>query len=59
VADEHPLAGARAVATLYSNNTTATAFPAVTVSQVGSGTAEAFTFDLARSDILIREGNPD
>ncbi|HSW75197.1 MAG TPA: DUF4082 domain-containing protein [Candidatus Saccharimonadales bacterium] len=58
IADEHALAGARAVATLYSDASTTTSFPAVTTKTVGSGTASAWMFDLARSVVYTREGNP-
>ena len=46
--------------TLYSNATTATANPAVTLRSVGSngGQAAAFTYDLARSVVYTRQGNP-
>jgi hypothetical protein len=59
-ADRYALAGARAVATLYSNATTATANPAVTLNDVGSagGQAAAFAFDLSRSIVYTRQGNP-
>ena len=59
-ADRYNLNGATAVATLYSNATTATANPAVTLRSVGSngGQAAAFTYDLAKSVILMRQGNP-
>ncbi len=59
-ADRYTLAGATAVATLYSNATTATINPAVTLRDVGSagGQAAAFTFDLPRSIALTRQGNP-
>ena len=52
--------GTQAVATLYSNATTATAFPAVTLRTVGSsgGQAAAFTYDLPRSVVQTRQGNP-
>ena len=48
------------VATLYSNATTATANPAVTLRSVGAngGQAAAFTYDLARSVVDTRQGNP-
>jgi hypothetical protein len=48
------------VATLYSNATTATNSPAVTLRPVGSagGEAAAFAFDLARSIVYTRQGNP-
>ncbi|TYL52634.1 N,N-dimethylformamidase beta subunit family domain-containing protein [Agromyces mariniharenae] len=53
-------AGTQVVAQLYSTATTATEFPAVTVRPVGSagGSAAAFTFDLARSIVNTRQGNP-
>lgn len=59
-ADRYTLSGAQAVATIYSNATTATTFPAVTLRGVGSngGQAAAFTFDLPRSIVLTRQGNP-
>jgi hypothetical protein len=59
-ADRYALNGATAVATLYSNATTATANPAVTLRAVGTsgGQAAAFTFDLARSVVYTRQGNP-
>jgi hypothetical protein len=59
-ADRYSLSGATAVATLYSNATTATTNPAVTLRSVGSsgGQAAAFTFDLARSVVYMRQGNP-
>ena len=59
-ADLYTLNGATAVATLYSNATTATSNPAVTVRSVGAsgGQAIAFTFDLARSIVYTRQGNP-
>ncbi|MDQ1500917.1 MAG: hypothetical protein QOI86_4257, partial [Actinomycetota bacterium] len=59
-ADKYNLAGARQVAALYSNATTATVNPAVTVKDVGTagGQAAAFTYDLAKSVIYTRQGNP-
>lgn len=60
-ADLYTLNGATTIATLYSNATTATTFPAVTSRNVGSngGQAIAFTFDLPRSIVYTRQGNPD
>jgi N,N-dimethylformamidase beta subunit-like protein/uncharacterized protein DUF4082/Big-like domain-containing protein/Calx-beta domain-containing protein/purple acid phosphatase-like protein len=59
-ADRYTLNGAVAIATLFSNATTATSNPAVTVRSVGSagGQAAAFTYDLARSVVYTRQGNP-
>ena len=50
----------RPLATLYSNASTATTNPAVTLRSVGSngGQAAAFTYDLARSVVYTRQGNP-
>ena len=59
-ADKYTLSGASPIATLYSNATTATANPALTIRSVGSagGQAAAFTYDLARSVVYTRQGNP-
>jgi hypothetical protein len=59
-ADRYALNGARAVATLYQDASTPTSNPAVTLRDVGSagGQAAAFTFDLARSIVYTRQGNP-
>ncbi len=59
-ADRYTLNGASLVARLYSNATTSTTNPAVTLRSVGSsgGQAAAFTFDLARSVVYTRQGNP-
>ena len=43
---------------LYSDATTATSNPAVTSRKVGSGKAIAYMFDLARSIVYTRQGNP-
>jgi WD40 repeat protein len=59
-ADRYTIAGASSLATLYTDATTATANPAVTLQSVGSngGQAAAFTYDLATSIIYTRQGNP-
>ncbi|WP_414542656.1 DUF4082 domain-containing protein [Nostoc sp. CCY0012] len=58
-ADRYNLTSASSVATLYTNATTATSNnPAVTLRSVGSGNAAAFTYDLARSVVYTRQGNP-
>jgi len=49
---------ASAVATLYQDATTPTSSPAVSLNQVGSGQAAAFAYDLARSVVYTRQGNP-
>lgn len=59
-ADLYTLNGATSLATLYSDATTPASGPAVTLHGVGSngGQAAAFTYDLARSVIYTRQGNP-
>jgi hypothetical protein len=59
-ADRYSLSGATEIAKLYSDATTPTTSPAVTTRSVGSngGEAAAFTYDLARSVVLTRQGNP-
>ncbi len=48
----------RSLATLYSSATTPTPSPAVTLANAGAGQAAAFTYDLARSIVYTRQGNP-
>ncbi|MEY4748815.1 MAG: hypothetical protein RIQ60_1029 [Pseudomonadota bacterium] len=52
------LNGATAIATLYDRPGLPTAHPALTLRNVGAGQAAAFTFDLARSVVTTRQGNP-
>ena len=59
-ADLYTLAGANNMAALYSDATTPANAPAVTLRSVGAngGQAAAFTYDLARSIVYTRQGNP-
>ena len=57
-ADLYSLNGATSVATLCSDAITTTPYPAITMVAVGSGHAAAFTYDLARSVVYTRQGNP-
>jgi hypothetical protein len=59
-ADRYSLSGGSAVASLYADAATATSEPAVTMRDVGTvgGQAAAFAFDLARSVVYTRQGNP-
>ena len=61
LADLYTLNGATSIATLYSNASTATSHPAVTLRSVGThgGQAAAFTYSLALSVIDMRQGNTD
>jgi hypothetical protein len=56
--DRYTLNGATSLATLYSTASVPTTNPAVTMRPVGSGHAVAFAFDLAKSVIYTRQGNP-
>jgi hypothetical protein len=59
-ADRYLATGATTIATLYSDAGTTVAQPAVTLRSVGNagGEAAAFTYDLARSVVYTRQGNP-
>jgi hypothetical protein len=59
-ADLYTLTGATQVAAIYSGPSQSTSNPAVTLRSVGTngGQAAAFTFDLARSIVFTRQGNP-
>jgi hypothetical protein len=57
-ADRYTLNGAIAIATLYSDATTATTAPAVVTAAAGSGHTAAFTYDLAQNVAHTRQGNP-
>ena len=58
-ADHYALAGAAAVANLWSGASSPTGNPAVTLRTSGhGGQAAAFTYDLSQSVIQTRQGNP-
>jgi hypothetical protein len=58
--DQYSLNGASSVAALYSDANTATVYHAITSMNVGSngGKAIAFSFDLPKSIVYTRQGNP-
>jgi hypothetical protein len=57
-ADQYDLKGGTAVATLYGDADTSTGKPAVVSHQFGQGHAIAFTYNLSKSIVLTRQGNP-
>jgi hypothetical protein len=59
-ADRYTTSGAQAIATLHASAESATTNPAVTLRSVGpnGGQAAAFTYDLAKSIVYTRQGNP-
>ncbi|MHB1134009.1 MAG: hypothetical protein ACYC4L_16705 [Chloroflexota bacterium] len=58
-ADEYEVRGASVVAWLCDDEATRSPHPAVALNRHGDGLAVAFTYDLARSVVLTRQGNPD
>ncbi|MDP4251923.1 MAG: DUF4082 domain-containing protein [Bacteroidota bacterium] len=60
MADLYTLSGATSLASLYSSASTKTSNPAVTTMNVGTngGKAIAFAYDLAKSVVYTRQGNP-
>jgi len=60
-ADRYDIAAADSIAALYLDAENAIASPAVTLREVGTngGKAAAFTYDLARSIVFTRQGNPE
>ncbi|MCI0553443.1 MAG: twin-arginine translocation signal domain-containing protein [Anaerolineae bacterium] len=59
LADLYKIVGAKAVAWLYTDRVTPSANPAITMNRFGEGLAVAFSFDLAQSVALMRQGNPE
>ena len=59
-ANIYALKGAKSIANLYSDAKTATSFPAISINKVGKkgGSAVAFSYDLAKSIVYTRQGNP-
>ena len=57
-ADLYTLNGATKIATLYSDATTALGNPAAGMTTYGAGQAAFFAYDLARSVVFTRQGNP-
>ncbi|RJS24972.1 hypothetical protein DRW03_07540 [Corallococcus sp. H22C18031201] len=59
VADLHTVvSGTRVVAPLYSDAITPSTAAAISLRSVGAGTAIAFAYDLAKSVVYTRQGNP-
>jgi hypothetical protein len=58
-ADLYKLGEAQAIAWLHSDRETATENPAIAVNKHGKGYAVSFAFDLAKSIVFMRQGNPE
>jgi hypothetical protein len=59
VADRYRATDTMVLARLFSDPKTPTSAPAVTLRKVGKGWAAAFAYDLARSVVYTRQGNPE
>ena len=57
-ADRYSLKGATSLATLHDSPSAPASGPAVTQNAIKRGKAAAFTYDLARSVVYTRQGNP-
>jgi hypothetical protein len=57
-ADRYSPCKGTSLATLYTDSLTATPFPAVCQMTFGSGNVVVFSYDLARSVVYTRQGNP-
>ncbi|MFA6470537.1 MAG: hypothetical protein WCU00_00740 [Candidatus Latescibacterota bacterium] len=55
-AENYRVNGASVIAYIYSDSSTPTTFPAVTLNQFGKGHAVCFTYDLAKSTVLFHQG---
>ncbi|GAP08602.1 protein containing conserved repeat domain [Anaerolinea thermolimosa] len=56
--DQYALAGGVKLASLYSDATASTSYPAVVGNLAGSGRAVAFLYDLGKNIVLTRQGDP-
>ena len=57
-ADQYLSPGGIVLATFYKDAQTATSFPAVVQTKFGSGNVVLFSYDLSRSVVYTRQGNP-
>jgi Bacterial Ig-like domain len=57
-ADRYLMCGGTTLAIFYQNAKMATPFPAVCMQKFGSGNVALFNYDLARSVVYTRQGNP-
>jgi hypothetical protein len=58
-ADNYDLDGATQIAVLYTDESTAAGRPAVVINGHGDGLTAAFTFNLPKSVVYMRQGNPE
>jgi hypothetical protein len=58
IADKYILNGGKVIATIFSDRVTANGFPGVISNNYGNGHAVAFSFNLPKSIVYTRQGNP-
>jgi hypothetical protein len=58
IADKYRLVGGKMIASLYSDANSATGFPAIITNEYGKGQAVAFLYNLPKSILYTRQGNP-
>jgi hypothetical protein len=59
IADIYRLNGGEKIAALYSNADESTQYPSVVLNNYGQGHAAVFTYNLPKSVVCTRQGNPD
>jgi hypothetical protein len=59
ISDVYYLDGSEQIATLYTNAQNSTEFPSLVVNNYGTGHAAAFTYNLSKSIVYTRQGNPN
>jgi hypothetical protein len=59
ISDTYMLNGAEKIAGLFRNAIDSTIYPSLVVNSYGKGHAAAFTYNLAKSIIFTRQGNPE
>jgi len=58
IADRYTIKSGKTIAALYTNSVTRSEFPAVVSSNYGQGHTVAFSFNLPKSIVYMRQGNP-
>jgi hypothetical protein len=59
ISDTYRMNGAERIAALFSNALDSSMFPSIVVNSFGKGHAAAFTYNLAKSIVYTRQGNPE
>jgi hypothetical protein len=57
-ADKYIVTGGKTIATIYTDKVTTTGFPGIITNNYGKGHAVAFSYNLPKSIVYTRQGNP-